>query len=78
MKAECREALHQLEAYLDGELDDDAIAGISAHLAACYPCGDQAEFQRHLRVVVRTRVIERAPEGLVERVQTTCFGQRSS
>ena len=77
MKAECREALHQLGAYLDGELDADAIAGISAHLAACYPCGDQAEFQRHLRVVVRTRVTERAPDALVERVRSTCFGQHA-
>ena len=76
MKPECREALHQLGAYLDGEFDADAIAGISAHLAACYPCGDHAEFQRHLRVVVRTRVVERAPDALVERVNLTCFGQQ--
>lgn len=68
----CPEAKEHLEAYIDGELGETEIATISAHLADCYPCGDRAEFERHLRVVIRENAAEVAPAGLVERVRERC------
>ncbi|MFN2558015.1 MAG: zf-HC2 domain-containing protein [Nitriliruptorales bacterium] len=72
MTSDCPEALERLQEYLDGEMEEWQIAEISAHLAACYPCGDRAEFERHLRTVVRTCGAELAPEGLLEKVRACC------
>lgn len=69
---DCPEALSRLERYLDGELGPSEISEISAHLAECYPCGDRAEFERHLRTVVRKTAMEVAPAGLIEKVRARC------
>jgi anti-sigma factor (TIGR02949 family) len=68
----CPEALERLHAYLDGELGDAELHEVSAHLANCYPCGDRAHFERHLREVIRTCAEEVAPAGLIERVRNRC------
>ncbi len=75
--SDCPEALARLQEYLDGEMEEWQIAEISAHLAACYPCGDRAEFERHLRTVVRVHAAELAPEGLLEKVRTCCRNEAS-
>lgn len=72
MASDCPEALERLQVYLDGEMEEWQIAEISAHLADCYPCGDRAEFERHLRTVVRNCAGELAPEGLLEKVRACC------
>ncbi len=72
MASDCPEALERLQEYLDGEMEEWQIREISAHLAACYPCGDRAEFERHLRTVVRRCADELAPEGLLEKVRASC------
>jgi mycothiol system anti-sigma-R factor len=70
---DCPEALARLEGYLDGELDEDELADVSHHLSDCYPCGDRAEFERHLRHVVREHASdESAPVDLLERVKKRC------
>lgn len=77
--SDCPEALERLQEYLDGEMEEWQIAEISAHLAACYPCGDRAEFERHLRTVVRRHAVnELAPEGLLEKVRNCCRNAASS
>ncbi len=68
----CPEALDRLEVYLDGELSEEELAEVSGHLASCYPCGDRADFERHLREVIRTHVAEAAPAGLLEKVRRRC------
>ncbi len=69
----CPEALERLQEYLDGELDDAQYAEIATHLADCYPCGDRADFEAHLREVVRMYATEVAPAGLLEKVKARCF-----
>lgn len=77
---DCPEALARLEGYLDGELDEDELAQVSRHLSDCYPCGDRADFERHLREVVRQHAVaESAPADLLDRVKQRCRqeGRRS-
>lgn len=68
-ETECREALAQLELLLDGELPEHRVAEVRRHLTACYPCTDRATFEEQLRVIVRERCVEDAPDSLVERIQ---------
>jgi mycothiol system anti-sigma-R factor len=67
--ADCQEALAQLEAYLDGELGEDAKERISGHLAQCFPCADRASFDEQLRAMVRERCAETAPPHLLDRIR---------
>lgn len=73
---ECRDALRRLHEYLDGECGDDLEAAIRAHLAACAPCWDRADFEREVRALVARRCREKAPEALVQRVLTELDLQR--
>lgn len=76
---DCPEALERLEAFLDGELNDEQISEISRHLADCYPCGDRASFERHLREVVRRHCgSDMAPDGLLEKVRARCVEAQGS
>lgn len=65
---QCREALYELQVYLDGECGVALEQAIAVHLRECRPCLDRADFERELRVVIATSCRERAPEGLLERV----------
>jgi mycothiol system anti-sigma-R factor len=67
--AECREALQQLERFLDGELPDERIHEVKEHLTACYPCTDRATFEEQLRAIVRRECVEHAPPRLVESIR---------
>ena len=64
----CEETLRQIEAYLDGEVDDVQAAGISVHLSDCNPCMDRAEFRTNLKALVHDRCSEAEPAGLRERI----------
>ncbi|HZD17942.1 MAG TPA: zf-HC2 domain-containing protein [Actinomycetota bacterium] len=52
---DCREALEQIELYLDGELEGAVRIEIEEHLGGCSPCMDHSEFQRRLKLLVRSR-----------------------
>lgn len=65
----CEDALAELEAYLDGELAPERLAGIREHLVACYPCTGRVTFEEQLRAIVRRECVEGAPESLVERIR---------
>lgn len=67
--AECREALERLELLLDGELPEHRVEEVRRHLTACYPCTERATFEEQVRVIVRDRCVEHAPDALVERIQ---------
>lgn len=45
----CDEALCQLHAYLDHELDNDAHEAFEHHLRVCPACFLRAEFERRLK-----------------------------
>ncbi len=68
MKDECRDALDELELYLDDECGSDLEATIRQHLGDCPPCLDRADFERELRAIVAKRCREAAPSGLLDRV----------
>ena len=52
---DCDQALAELEAYLDGELVDDARRIVESHLSGCSPCFERSEFRVRLRAIVRTK-----------------------
>ncbi len=65
----CEQTLQQLSRYLDRELDDGSSSELARHLAECRPCFSLAEFERHLRAMVRRSCgCEQAPPSLQERV----------
>lgn len=68
MDPDCREVLHDLEQYLDGECPDRFEAAITRHLADCSPCLSRSDFERALRAVIARHCRETAPPGLLDRV----------
>ncbi|MEX0952578.1 MAG: mycothiol system anti-sigma-R factor [Nitriliruptoraceae bacterium] len=66
---DCGDALADLEAYLDGELPEDRLGGIRAHLAACFPCTGRATFEEQLRAIVRRDCVDQAPDRLLARIE---------
>jgi mycothiol system anti-sigma-R factor len=67
---ECLEALSEIEAYLDGEVEVSTRVQIEQHLGGCNPCMDKAEFRRHVKELVHERCAERsAPPELTARIE---------
>ena len=65
----CEETLREIQRFLDGELDIDLTAAINRHIADCHPCGERAEFQRHLKALIAAKCgTEAVPPALMERI----------
>jgi mycothiol system anti-sigma-R factor len=67
--SECEDSLHELYAYLDGELTEDRRAAIHRHLDGCQPCAEPYDFEAELRDVIRKKCQEQVPESLVAKVR---------
>jgi mycothiol system anti-sigma-R factor len=67
--SECEDSLHELYAYLDGELTEDRRAAIHRHLDGCQPCAEPYDFEAELRAVIRRKCQEQVPESLVAKVR---------
>ena len=52
---DCEHVLKQLELYLDGELVGEIRLEIERHLGGCHPCSGHADFQRHLKEMLRSK-----------------------
>lgn len=53
---DCQAVMRQLWAYLDGELTEERVAAIDAHMAMCTRCYPQFQFERtFLDQVARAR-----------------------
>ncbi|MEP6758178.1 MAG: mycothiol system anti-sigma-R factor [Actinomycetota bacterium] len=66
----CTETLLEVEAYLDGEVDPALAERIHGHLSDCSPCGDRAEFRKHLKELVQSKCMQRdVPDALRERIR---------
>ncbi len=65
---DCREALHRIYHFLDGELTADRRVEIEAHLNGCSPCLSMFGFEAELRKVVACRCQEVAPTELRDRI----------
>ncbi len=67
---DCTETLLEVEAYLDGEVDQALAGRIGQHLTDCSPCMDRAEFRKHLKELVQSKCAESdVPETLRERIK---------
>jgi len=64
----CREAVEQLWAYIDGELEGADERSVEAHLAACRGCYPHYDFQRAFREFVRRHTSQTVPADLRKRV----------
>ncbi|MFQ5523607.1 MAG: mycothiol system anti-sigma-R factor [Acidimicrobiia bacterium] len=69
MSHNCDEALTNLYLYLDAEMDKVSAERIRHHLEACRGCSGSFDFERRLKMVVRTRLQEEVPEHLIERIR---------
>lgn len=65
---DCREALHRIYHFLDGELTVERRSEIELHLNGCSPCLDMFGFEAELRKVVACKCKETAPDTLRERI----------
>lgn len=64
----CDDAIAQLYAYLDGELDDSTIARIEEHLQRCSPCLEAYDFEAELRKVIAAKAREDCPGEVRNRI----------
>ena len=65
---DCREALHRIYHFLDGELTPVRRQEIEAHLDSCSPCLQMFGFEAELRRVVHDKCRDAVPETLRERI----------
>jgi mycothiol system anti-sigma-R factor len=69
---ECREVLHEVWGYLDGEVDDAEKRHIEHHLDDCQPCLRKYGIERVMKALVaRTCGQEDTPVSLRDRVMTS-------
>ena len=67
-KQECREALHELYHFLDGELTDVKREHIREHLEDCPPCFEAFDFEAEVKAYIAGKCRERSPEELRTRI----------
>ena len=67
-EVDCREALHRIYHFLDGELTVERRSEIEAHLNGCSPCLDMFGFESELRKVVACKCKETVPDSLRVRI----------
>ncbi len=65
---DCREALHRIYHFLDGELTTERRAEIEAHLNSCSPCLQMFGFEAELRRVVANKCRDTVPTSLRARI----------
>ena len=64
----CRDAVHRLYHFLDGELDEAHRASIKRHLDGCPPCLQAFGFEAELRSLISRRCRDPLPDSLRYRV----------
>jgi anti-sigma factor (TIGR02949 family) len=69
MEDDCREILHDLTVYLDGESTVEVEHLVTRHLIDCPPCMDRADFERQLRSLLARSCRVRAPQDVLDRVR---------
>lgn len=65
---ECEEAITQLYAYLDGELEADVIVRVETHLRRCSPCLEAYDFESELRKVIAAKCQDQLPQDAKQRI----------
>ena len=67
---DCDDAVAQLYAFLDGELDAQTVTRVEAHLRRCSPCLEAFDFEAELRKVVAVKCRDQVPDELRTRILT--------
>ena len=66
---DCEQVVRQLWDYLDGELTDDRMTEMRAHLKACRGCFPHFDFERELLdAIAKSKLEQSAPEDLRRKV----------
>ena len=66
---DCEQVVRQLWDYLDGELTDDRMTDVRAHLKACRGCFPHFDFEREfLEAIAKSKLEQSAPEDLRRKV----------
>ena len=65
---DCREALHRIYHFLDGELTPVRRHEIESHLDSCSPCLQMFGFEAELRRVVHDKCRDAVPDTLRQRI----------
>jgi mycothiol system anti-sigma-R factor len=76
--SECKDALHELYHFLDGELTEETRAAIQRHLDNCRPCAEPYDFEAELRQIIRRKCQEQVPESLVNKVRAALEAEMGS
>ena len=74
---DCEHVLRQIELYLDGEIVGQIRVEVERHLGDCHPCSGHADFQRHLKELLRSKCgcdLDQVPDELAQRIQAM-FGE---
>ncbi|HLN06109.1 MAG TPA: mycothiol system anti-sigma-R factor [Acidimicrobiales bacterium] len=65
---DCREALHRVYHFLDGELTPERRDQIARHLDRCSPCVEAFGFETEIRRLVADRCRDQVPDELRIRI----------
>lgn len=52
---DCKQTLHDLEAYLDGELSPEATAHVLGHIDECLECFHAFDFQAEVKQIIASK-----------------------
>jgi mycothiol system anti-sigma-R factor len=76
----CEEVLHQIEHFVDGELDPSRSAHLAQHLGGCGSCLERTDFQRRLKEIVRRKCGSEhtPPEHLLGKVQRAIESEQAT
>ncbi|MDQ6616049.1 MAG: mycothiol system anti-sigma-R factor [Actinomycetota bacterium] len=74
-KSGCKEAIHTLYHFLDGELTEQRRLEITQHLDECGPCLDAFDFEAELKTVIARKCRDQVPEALRDRVHRALMEQ---
>ncbi|MGD0082645.1 MAG: mycothiol system anti-sigma-R factor [Acidimicrobiales bacterium] len=75
---DCREALHRIYHFLDGELTAVRRQEIEAHLDSCSPCLQMFGFEAELRRVVHDKCRDAVPDSLRQRIADSIQHEHST
>ncbi|UDY34438.1 mycothiol system anti-sigma-R factor [Dermatobacter hominis] len=64
---DCDEAVAELYAFLDGELDAAVLVQVETHLRRCSPCLEAFDFEADLRRVIAAKCTEQVPPDIKAR-----------
>lgn len=73
----CREAIEQLWAYIDGELDEAGREKLRAHLDVCASCFPHYDFEQAFHEFLRRHGTDTMPPALRRRVFLSLLAEES-